>query len=128
MLGDKYQVHLIYYDENITNSENIGYVNQFKNKIEGAFFPVGNIESLRKLVNKLNSIQLDGSCILVTSGSAAEKSIPICSNLVSNIIIFCFYKEKYLPLKDKYPKIISVLNSFDNIFSSLHYSNIFIMI
>ena len=48
------KVNLIYYDENIYfNSENYGYVKNFKNKIEGAFFAVKNEESLKKIIKKI---------------------------------------------------------------------------
>ena len=67
------EVHLIYYDENIQfNSENYGYVKQFKNRIKGAFFPVKDIDSLKQLVEKFNSIKINGSFTLITSGRAAH--------------------------------------------------------
>ena len=51
-----YNVHLIYYDENIElNSENFLYMKQFKDKIKGIYFPVNNINSLINLVNKLKN-------------------------------------------------------------------------
>lgn len=119
------KVHLIYYDENINyNSENYGYVKQFKNKIKGAFFPVKTVDSLKKLVEKFKSISIYGSFTLVTSGSAAEKVIPICSSLVNNVIIFCFRVDRYLPLKNKYPKIKTVLNNYSSIFDNLSDSQI----
>ena len=109
--------HLIYYDENIfLNSENYGYVKKFKDKISGGFFPVKDISTLKKLVEKLKSLEINGSIILVTSGQTAEKVIPICSSIVKSIIIFCFHVEKYLHLKRKYLKIKAVLNNFNDIF------------
>ena len=55
-----YYTHLIYYDENIDyGSENYGYVNSFKNKIKGAFFPVKNIDTLKNVVNKLSSLNIN---------------------------------------------------------------------
>lgn len=119
------KVHLIYYDENIDfNSENYGYVKQFKNKIKGAFFPVKSIDSLKKLIEKLNSLSINGTFTLVTSGRAAEKVIPICSSLINNVIIFCFYVDKYLPLQSKFPKIKKVLNQFSSIFDYLSDSQV----
>lgn len=119
------KVHLIYYDENIDfNSENYGYVKKFKNTIQGAFFPVKTIDSLKKLVEKLKSITIKGAFTLVTSGRAAEKVIPICSSIINNIIIFCFYIDKYLPLKVKFPKIKQVLADFQSIFKYLSDSQI----
>jgi hypothetical protein len=119
------KVHLIYYDENIDfNSENYGYVKQFKNRIKGAFFPVKNVDSLKKLVEKIKSISVKGSFTLVTSGRAAEKVIPICSSIINNVIIFCFYVDKYIPLKNKYSKIKTVLNNFSSIFDYLSDSSI----
>ena len=120
-----YNVHLIYYDENITfNSENYGYVKKFKNKIKGAFFAINNENELKKLINKLKSINIKGNFTLITSGRAAEKVIPICSEFINNIIIFCFYIEKYLPLKQKYSKLKNVVNDFSAIFTNLSNSNI----
>ena len=119
------EVHLIYYDENIQfNSENYGYVKQFKNRIKGAFFPVKDIDSLKQLVEKFTSIKINGSFTLITSGRAAEKVIPICSSFINNVIIFCYYIEKYLPLKNKYSKIKNVINDFSDIFSNLNDSQI----
>ena len=116
-----YYTHLIYYDENIDfDSENYGYVKIFKNKIKGAFFPVNNINILKNLVSKLQSMNISNSFTLITSGRAAEKVIPICSSLVNRVIIFCFYVDKYLPLKLKYPIIKTVLNDFSNIFHNLN--------
>ena len=115
-----YYTHLIYYDENIDyNSENYGYVCKFKNKIKGAFFPIKNVDSLNFLVNKLKSVNYKNSITLITSGRAAEKIMPICSSIVNNVIIFCFYVDKYLPLKSKFPKIKAVLNDFSEIFGNL---------
>ncbi len=120
------KVHLIYYDENMSyGSENYGYVKQFKNKIKGAFFAVNNISSLNYLVNKLNSTYMNGKFTLVTSGRAADKVIPICQSLIDNAIIFCFYVDKYIPLKNKYSKLKHVLNNFSGIFSNLNDSNIY---
>ena len=116
-----YYTHLIYYDENIDfGSENYGYVCDFKNKIKGAFFPIKNIDTLNNLVNKLKSINYKNSLTLITSGRAAEKIMPICSSIVNNVIIFCFYVDKYLPLKSKYPKIKAVLNDFSEIFEKVN--------
>ena len=114
-----YYTHLIYFDENIDyGSENYGYVNSFKNKIKGAFFPVKNIDTLKNVVNKLSSLNIN-NIALVTSGRAAEKVIPICSSIINRVIIFCFYVDKYIPLKSKYSKIKSVLNDFSEIFDNL---------
>ena len=119
-MSTTYNVHLIYYDENIEfQSENYGYMKQFKEKINGAFFAVKNVDSLKKLVNKLGALKIKGKFVLVTSGSAAEKIIPICSQLISQIIIFCFYVNKYLPLKNKYPKIKNVVNNFSEVLNNL---------
>jgi len=113
--------HLIYYDENIDyGSENYEYVCHFKNKIKGAFFPIKNIDTLNYLVNKLKSINYKNSITLITSGRAAEKIMPICSSIVNNVIIFCFYVDKYLPLKLKFSKIKAVLNDFSEIFENLY--------
>ena len=118
-----YYTHLIYYDENIDyGSENYQYVCSFKNKIKGAFFPVKNINTLKNLVEKLKKIEINNSITLITSGRAAEKIIPLCSSLVNKVIIFCFYIDKYLPLKSKFPKIKEVVNDFEAIFNNL-YSN-----
>ena len=115
-----YYTNLIYYDENIDyDSENYGYVKTFKNKIQGAFFPVKDINTLKNVVNRLNSMNIKNSFTSVTSGRAADKVIPICSSLINRVIIFCFYVNKYLPLKTKYVKIKAVINNFDNIFDNL---------
>ena len=119
------KVNLIYYDDNISfNSENYGYVKRFKNKIKGAFFAINNVTSLNRLIQKLKLMNLNNKFTLITSGRAAEKVIPICSDLIDNVIIFCYYIDKYLPLKNKYSKIKSVVNDFHSIFNNLNNSNI----
>ena len=119
------RVHLIYYDENMDfDSENYGYVKQFKNRIKGAFFPVKNKSSFQKLINKLKLTKINGTLTLITSGRAAEKIIPICSSLVNNVIIFCYNIDRYLPLKKDFPKINNILNSFSDIFYNLNDCNI----
>ena len=118
-----YYTHLIYYDENIDyGSENYGYVCSLKNKIKGAFFPINKLDTLKNLVNKLKSINIQNSITLVTSGRACEKIMPICSSIVNKVIIFCFYIDKYLPLKSKFPKLKAVLNDFSEIFGNLYSS------
>ena len=107
-----YYTHLIYYDENIDyGSENYEYVCSFKNKIKGAFFPVKNENTLNNLIEKLKQGNISNSITLITSGRAAEKIMPICSSLVNNVIIFCFYIDKYLPLKSKFhiPKYLLLI-------------------
>ena len=115
-----YYTHVIYYDENIDyESENYRYVCSFKNKIKGAFFPVKDTNTLKNLIEKLKQGNINNSITLITSGRAAEKIIPICSSLINKVIIFCFYIEKYLPLKSKFPKIKEVVNDFEAIFKNL---------
>ena len=102
--------------------ENYGYVCTLKNKIKGAFFPINKLDTLKNLVNKLKSINIQNSITLVTSGRACEKIMPICSSIVNKVIIFCFYIDKYLPLKSKFPKVKAVLNDFSEIFGNLYSS------
>jgi hypothetical protein len=68
-------------------------------------------------------MSLNKSFTLVTSGRDAEKIIPICSSIINRVIIFCFYVNKYIPLKTKFSKIKSVLNDFSNIFENLSSNN-----
>lgn len=120
-----YSVHLIYYDEHMDyGSENYGYIKKFREKIKGAFFPVNNINSLKKLITVLQFSNLKSKFTLVTCGSASEKVIPICWPIIKQIIIFCFYINKYLPLKSKYGKVKAIINDFDSIFYYLKNTNI----
>ena len=119
-----YYTNVIYYDENIEHdSENYGYVKILKNKILGAFFPVKDINTLKNVINRLSSMKVNNTFTLITSGRAAEKVIPICSSLINRVIIFCFYINKYLPLKSKYGKIKAVLNDFESIFDNIISNN-----
>ena len=119
-----YYTNVIYYDENIEHdSENYGYVKILKNKILGAFFPVKDINTLKNVINRLSSMKVNNTFTLITSGRAAEKVIPICSSLINRVIIFCFYINKYLPLKSKYVKIKAILNDFESIFDNIISNN-----
>ena len=101
----------------------MGYVKILKNKILGAFFPVKDINTLKNVINRLSSMKVNNTFTLITSGRAAEKVIPICSSLINRVIIFCFYINKYLPLKSKYGKIKAVLNDFESIFDNIVSNN-----
>jgi hypothetical protein len=110
-MSTTYNVHLIYYDENIElNSENFNYMKQFTDKIKGIYFPVNNINSLINLVNKLKNAN-KGEYYLSNLRKIGKNH----SNLlqfINSIIIFYFYIDKYLHLKKQYPKIKNVVNNF----------------
>ena len=98
--------NLIYYNEQISlGFEDYENAKTIKNMKRGGFFPVNNLTSLKKLIEKLKKMNVDCSFGLITSGTYADKAIPICSTLVNYIIIYCFYIERNLHLKNKYPKI-----------------------
>ena len=113
--------NLIFYNENINlGSESYEDVKILKNMKKGGFFPVNNLYSLKELVRKLRNMNNNMSFGLITSGSYAEKVIPVCSTLVNYIIIYCFYVERHLHLKFKYPKVKQVYNIFSNVVNDLN--------
>lgn len=113
--------NLIFYNENINiGSESYEDVKILKNMKNGSFFPVNNLYSLKELVTKLHNMNNKMSFGLITPGSYAEKVIPVCSTLVNYIIIYCFYVERYLHLKNKYPKVKQVYNLFSNVINDLN--------
>ena len=113
--------NLIYYNEDIhLGSESYKDAKSLKNMKNGSFFPVNNLTSLKELVAKLRNISNDLSFGLITSGSYADKAIPVCSTLVNYVIIYCYYIERHLDLKIKYPKVKQVYNIFSNVVSDLN--------
>ena len=112
--------NLIYYNEQISlGFEDYENAKTIKNMKRGGFFPVNNLTSLKKLIEKLKKMNVDCSFGLITSGTYADKAIPICSTLVNYIIIYCFYIERNLHLKNKYPKIKKVYNIFSNVINDI---------
>lgn len=113
-VGD-YHINLIYYDESMEKSEEThSYFKFLKNNVQGVYFACHNFDSFQKICRIIKQLPEKPKFILMTSGSTAEKIYSYClhENCFQEAMIFCFYREKYLPLMKKYSKLKAVCNDF----------------
>ena len=93
---DFIECNFIYFDENISNSENYNYFLEFKKRAKGIFFPCDSYKIFEKIILKL---EIDSfHFILVCSGKVAEKYFKEQYKQFYNIIIFCYDVNKYKKL------------------------------
>ena len=111
--GDIY-VNLIHYDKNMKNNENFEYYRYFSVKIMGDYDSFDDFNMLKLFITKTNQIPETPSYILMTSGSESLDVLNEFYNIsfITDIIIFCYEVEKYLYLKEKYPKIKLITKNF----------------
>ena len=109
----KYNLNILYYDEHLKideeNSDNCSFIEMNTN---GTFYGCHNFELFKIVCDKLKKSGKE--FILLSSGSCAEKIFQYCSNMnqIREYYIYCFLKEKYMPLMDKYSKLKGVYNIF----------------
>ena len=117
----KLPLNIIYYDENLKDNggENSDNCTFFQMNIIGTFYGCHNFELFELVCEEIK--KRDKQFILLCSGSSAEKVFNFCSDMeqIREYYIFCFKKENYLPLLEKYTKLKGVYNLFDELLDKL---------
>jgi hypothetical protein len=117
----KLPLNLIYYDENLRDkgNENSDNCTFFQMHLTGTFYGCHNFELFQLVCEQIK--KRNKQFILLSSGSAAEKIFDYCSDIkqIREYYIFCFKKEKYEPLLQKYKKLKGVYNLFDDLLDRL---------
>ena len=117
----KYNLNILYYDEHLRdseeNSDNCSFIEMNTN---GTFYGCHNFELFKIVCEKL--VKSKKEFILLSSGSCAQKIYDYCSNIkeIREYFIYCFLKDKYMPLMNKYPKLKGVYNSFSELKTKLY--------
>ena len=117
----KYNLNILYYDEHlINNEENTDNYSFFEMNNNGTFYGCHNFYLFQIICQKI--IGNKKEFILISSGSSAKMIFDYCSNIkeIREYYIYCFDKEKYLPLIDKYPKLEGIYNSFKDLKDKLY--------
>ena len=91
--------------------------------INGTFCGCHNFELFKIICEKIKNKNKE--FILLSSGSAAKKIYDYCSNIkeIREYYIYCYYKEKYIPLMNQYPKLKGVYNIFESMKDKLYNIN-----
>ena len=114
---------IIYFDKNLKKEEeNINNFIKLRETFYGnEVYGVDTLDKFKYLISlfgKLNSYYY-----LITSGGGAEEFLNSGyyeENRIINFVIYCFNKNKYLPLMQKYKRISMIENeSFDNVIEHL---------
>ncbi len=117
----KYNLNILYYDEHLVNnkenSDNCSFINTI---INGTFYGCHNFELFKIVCEKIKLNKKE--FILISSGSGSKKVFDYCLNLkeIREFFIYCFNKEKYLPLMKKYSKLKGVYNIFNDLQNKLY--------
>ena len=117
----KYNLNILYYDEHLRgneeNSDNCSFIEM--NTI-GTFYGCHNFELFKIVCEKIKDKQKQ--FILISSGSSAKKIYDYCSNIkvIREYFIYCFQKNKYIPLMSIYPKLKGVYNEFNELKEKLY--------
>jgi hypothetical protein len=120
-LIQKYQkkqfvLNILYYDESLKDiKENSDNCALFRMNTKGTFYGCHNLDLFKIVCEK---IKKSGKIfILLSSGSSAEKIFNYCINMnqIRECYIYCSWKEKYIPLLNKYSKLKGVYNNFNEL-------------
>ena len=112
----KYNLNILYYDELLIESrENNDNCTFFSLNTNGTFYGCHYFELFKIVCEKI--IKSKKEFILISSGSSSQKIFDYCANIkeIRTYLIYCFDKEKYIPLIRKYPKLLGVYNIFDDL-------------
>ena len=112
----KLRFNILYYDEYLkSSSENNLNCSFFKMSNEGTFYGCHNFTLFQYICSKIKNTKK--KFILISSGYAAEQLYNYCSNIneFKKYYIYCFHREKYLPLIQKYSKLQGVYNVFEDL-------------
>ena len=106
--------NVIFYDKGIiSNFETHLNFLLVKKIVKGAIFGVENSEFFYRVIKLIKNSE-SPPFILITSGSLAEEILPKIHDekFIYDVLIFCYNKQKYIKLKQNYPKI-KIIESFD---------------
>ena len=106
--------NVIFYDKGIiSNFETHLNFLLVKKIVKGAIFGVENSELFYRVIKLIKNSE-SPPFILITSGSLAEEILPKIHDekFIYDVLIFCYNKQKYIKLKQNYPKI-KIIESFD---------------
>ena len=111
----KYDLNIIYYDENLKNKENNNNCTFFDMNINGTFYGYHYFELFKIVCEKIKDKKKE--FILISSGSCSQKVFDYCSNIgeIREYYIYCFNVDKYKPLMNEYPKIAGIYNQFEKL-------------
>ena len=111
----KFDLNIIYYDENLKNKENNDNCSFFEMNINGTFYGCHYFELFKIICEKIKNKKKE--FILLSSGSCSEKVFDYCSNVqeIREYYIYCFNIDKYKPLMDKYSKLKGIYNVFEKL-------------
>ena len=116
-----YNFNIIYYDEALNVQENTYNCSYFKSILDGSFYGINNFNLFKYVCEKIKNN--NKYYMLISSGSSAEKLYNYCAiNNMRNIYIYyiyCFNRQKYLPLMQKYSKIINIFVNFNDLIAAI---------
>ena len=118
---EKYDLNILYYDENLLNKENSDNCCFLSMNMNGTFYGCHYFELFKIVCEKIKRNK--NQFILITSGSCAQKIFNYCSNIneIREYLIFCFDEEKYKPLMNIYPKLKGIYSNFYNLIGILYF-------
>jgi hypothetical protein len=112
----QFVLNILYYDESLKDiKENSDNCALFRMNTKGTFYGCHNLDLFKIVCEK---IKKSGKIfILLSSGSSAEKIYNYCINMnqIRECYIYCSWKEKYIPLLNKYSKLKGVYNNFNEL-------------
>ena len=118
-----YYVNVIYYNEPLTEEQKISdnqICSNFRININGTFYGINTFNLFEYVCQKIKNTPKN--FILISSGFCAEKLYNYCAQMNMNNIypyyIFCSHIERYLHLKQRYPRLENIFNSFDDLISN----------
>ena len=116
------KVNVIYFDQTIFEKETHLYFTQLKKLVKGSIFGTGDYKLLEKVFELIDQSKNPPPFVLITSGSMAEKILNDFHSkaYLYDVLIFCYYNNKYEYLKNKYEKIRMIESiEFTNILNFL---------
>ena len=106
--------NVIFYDKGIiSNFETHLNFLLVKKIVKGAIFGVDNSKFFYRVIELIKNSE-SPPFILITSGSCAEEILPKIheEKFIYDILIFCYNIQKYIKLKENYPKI-KIIEDYD---------------
>lgn len=117
---EKYDLNILYYDENLLNKENSDNCCFLSMNMNGTFYGCHYFDLFKIICDKIKRNK--NQFILITSGSCAQKKFNYCSNIneIREYFIFCFDEEKYKSFMNIYPKLKGIYSNFYNLIDKLY--------